>query len=111
MKSSILFIGYEPSLFDEIREYLKEHQGMAYFSNSVHETIRMMDSTRFDIVVLRFNRMEDAAILRYINLNFQDLKVLIMPGRSLQDAIPALASGQFQVLHEPFSLEELKPFI
>ena len=111
MKSSILFIGYDPSLHDEIREFIKDRRSTAHFSGPVHETIRIMDSKQFDLVVLTMNRLEDAAILRYINLNYRDTKVLIRPGKSLEDAIPALATGHFDILAEPFKLEELGKFI
>jgi DNA-binding NtrC family response regulator len=111
LKRSILFIGYEPLLRDEIREFLTERQGEAHFSDTPEETIRIMDSKDIETVVLNMQRLEDAAILRYINLNHQNTNVLIMPGRQLRDAIPALATGHYELLHEPFRLEELKAFI
>jgi DNA-binding NtrC family response regulator len=111
LKRRILFIGYEPPLHDEIREFLKERQGEAHFSDTADETIRIMDSGEIETVVLNMQRLEDAAILRYINLNHQNARVLLVPGRQLQDAIPALATGQYELLHEPFRLEELNAFI
>ena len=72
---------------------------------------RIMDSGEIETVVLNMQRLEDAAILRYINLNHQNARVLLVPGRQLQDAIPALATGQYELLHEPFCLEELNAFI
>ena len=111
MKSPILFIGYEPSLHEEIREFLKERQGEAHFSDNTEDTIHFMDSGKIGTVVIKMQRLEDAAILRYINLNYQKTRVLVMPGEQLQDAIPALARGDFEILHEPFRLEELKAFM
>ena len=111
MKRRILFIGYEPPLRDEIREFLVEQQGEAYFSDTAEETIRTMNAGEIETVVLNMQRLEDAAILRYININHQNTRVLVMPGRQLQDAIPALATGQYELMHEPFRLEELKEFI
>lgn len=111
MKSPILFIGYEPFLHEEIRDFLKDREGEAYFSSSTIETIRMMEVIGFKTVVLYMHRLEDAAILRYINNNYRETRVLVMPDLQLRDAIPALASGQYKLLHEPFRLEELKTFI
>ena len=107
MNSPILFIGYEPSLHGEIREFLKEHQGEAYFTSTAIETIRLLDAIPFEKAVLYMNRLEDAAILRYINMHYREIKVLVMPGAKLQDAIPALAAGNYEILNEPFRLEEL----
>jgi DNA-binding NtrC family response regulator len=108
VKSPVLFIGYEPSLHDEIREFLRERQGVAHFTDTAEDTIHIMDSGIIGTVVLKMSRLEDAAILRYINLNYQKTRVLIMPGEQLQEAIPALAAGRFELLHEPFRLEELR---
>ncbi|HOX79418.1 MAG TPA: hypothetical protein PLW31_15445 [Bacteroidales bacterium] len=111
MKSPILFIGYEPALQEEIMDYMKDRDGEAYFSSSAIETIRMMDVVDFKKVVLYMHRLEDAAILRYINNHYRNAEVLIMPDLQLQDAIPALADGHFRLLHEPFRLEELNTLI
>jgi DNA-binding response OmpR family regulator len=107
LKRNILFIGYEPPLREEIREFLKEREGEVFFSDTVDGTIRIMDSEDIETVILNMKRLEDAAILRYININYQEARVLIMPARQLQDVIPALAAGRYEIISEPFRLEEL----
>jgi DNA-binding response OmpR family regulator len=111
LKRSILFIGYEPPLREEIRDFLKDHGGEAFFSDNAEDTIRIMHNGDFSTVVLNLQRLEDAAILRYINTHYQKTHVLVLPNRQLQDAIPALATGQYDLLHGPFTLEELEKFI
>jgi DNA-binding NtrC family response regulator len=111
VKRPILFIGYETFIRDEIREFLKARHGDVYFSDTVEETLQILHSKTFEIVVLNMQRLEDAAILRYINLHYQKTHVLIMPGRQLQEVIPALADGNYDILREPFTLEELKKFL
>ncbi len=111
MKSPVLFISYDASMRDEIREFLKDRKVEAFFSNSVEETLKIMHSKDFETVVLNLQRLEDAAMLRYINLHHQEARVLVMPGRQLQEAIPALANGHYDLLREPFRLEELDKFL
>jgi DNA-binding NtrC family response regulator len=111
LKSPILFIGYEPSLHDEIREFLRERQGKAHFTSSAEETIRLMERSSIGTVVLKMQRLEDAAILRYINIHFQGTQVLVMPGENLREAIPALAEGNYEILSEPFRLDELRALL
>jgi len=111
MSSPVLFIGYDPSVREEIREFLQESKGEAFFAENVEETLRIMHSTDFGIIVLNLQRLEDAAILRYINSHYRKTHVLVMPGKQLQEAIPALANGHYDLLQEPFSLEELKKFL
>jgi DNA-binding NtrC family response regulator len=96
---------------EEIKEFLKGQHAEASFSSTAEDTLRIMHSGSFETVVLNMQRLEDAAILRYINLHYQKTHVLIMPGRQLMEAIPALANGHYDILHEPFMLEELKRFI
>lgn len=111
MKSPVLFISYDASMRDEIREFLKDRKVEAFFSNSVEETLKIMHSKDFETVVLNLQRLEDAAMLRYINLHHQEARVLVMPGRQLREAIPALANGHYDLLREPFMLEELNKFL
>jgi len=111
VKSPVLFIGYDASMRDEIREFQKERHGEAYFSDSVEETLKIIHSKNFDTVVLNLQRLEDAAMLRYINIHYQKTRVLVIPGRQLQDAIPALANGHYDLLNGPFRLEELRKFL
>jgi DNA-binding NtrC family response regulator len=111
VKRPVLFIGYEPSIREEISEFLKEHDGDAIFTDNADETLKVINTGNYETIVLNMQRLEDAAILRYINMNFKKIHVLVMPGRQLQDAIPALTTGQFELLEEPFTLEELKRFI
>jgi DNA-binding NtrC family response regulator len=111
VKRPVLFIGYEPSIRGEIREFLKERKGEAVFTDNAEDTLKVMNTGDFETVVLNLQRIEDAAILRYINLNYQKTHVVVMPGRQLKEAIPALISGHYELLEEPFRLEELKKFI
>jgi DNA-binding NtrC family response regulator len=111
VKRPVLFIGYEPSIRGEICEFLKEHNGDAIFTDNDEETLKVMNTGSFETVVLKLQRLEDAAILRYINMHFKKTHVLVMPGRQLHDAIPALTTGHYDLLEEPFTLEELKKFI
>jgi DNA-binding NtrC family response regulator len=106
-----LFIGYDPDLHSEIHEYLAGKQSKAYFTSSAIETIRLLDRIDINYAVLNLRRLEDAGILRYININFRNVIVLIMPGETIKEAIPALTQGSYKILSHPFSLDELKPFI
>jgi hypothetical protein len=111
VNNNFLFIGYEPSLHDEIREFLHEKQATAHFSTTSIETIRIMDSIKIDNAVLNLHRLEDAVILRYINMHFHEVNVLLIPAESLKEAIPALTEGNYKILDHPFRLDDLKQFI
>lgn len=111
MKSPFLFIGYDPYLFEEIKDFLNERHGEVIFASNTEETIKIMNTRHFETVFLNFQRIEDAAILRYINMNFQETHVLLMPGTNLKEAIPAITGGRFDILEWPFKLEALKKFI
>jgi DNA-binding NtrC family response regulator len=109
--NNFLFIGYDHALHNEIREFLKERQGSVYFTTFAIETIRLLDKIDIDYVVLNMHRIEDAGILRYININFRKVKVLIIPGEAMKEAIPALTEGNYKVLNNPFTLNDLIPFV
>jgi DNA-binding NtrC family response regulator len=111
MKRFVLFIGYEPSLHAEISEFMTERRGKAFFSDSMEETIQMMNSGRIGTVALNIRQPEDIAVLHYINTHYRQTKVLVVPGGRMQEAIPALAAGRFRIINNPLKLEELEEWI
>jgi DNA-binding NtrC family response regulator len=108
---SVLFIGYEPSMREEIAEYLKGHCEEAIFTDNIEETLKEINAGNIETVILNMQRLEDAAILRYINIHFKKTRVVLMPGPNLREVIPALSSGHYDLIEGPFKLDMLQKLI
>ena len=107
MKRKVLFIGYEPSLNEEIQDYILTHEGEAFFTTTVEESIHVLDESSINTVVLTLHKLGDAAILKYINQYFPDIKVLISASKEYDDIINVFNKGRYSMLKQPFRLREL----
>ena len=111
MKRIFLFIGYEPSLNEEIKDFMHDHEGEALFSNTVEQAIHMLDETSIDTVVLTLHKLGDAAVLKYINQYYPGVKVLIAASKEFDDIIHVFNKGKFSMLKQPLKLKELYSFM
>ena len=111
MKRNILFIGYEPSLNEEIKDFIVHRHGEAFFSNSIEQSIHILDESTISTVVLTLHKLGDAAILKYINQYYPGVKVLISASKEYDDIIHVFNKGNFSMLKQPLKLEELNSFI
>jgi DNA-binding NtrC family response regulator len=73
----------------------------------VEESIRLLDVTGIDTVVLTLHKLGDAAILKYINQYYPDIKVLISASKEYDDIIHVFNKGHYSMLKQPFRLREL----
>jgi DNA-binding NtrC family response regulator len=109
MKRSVLFIGYEPPLHEEIQEFLDGMHGEAFFANTVEEAIRVLDDHKISKAVLNLRSMADAAVLRYINLYYgQKIEVIVSASQEFDQIISVFRENNYSRLQQPLRLEELK---
>ena len=111
MKRNILFIGYEPPLYDEIRDFIYSRNGQAFFSVNVEQSINLLSTHPVDMVVLMMYKPEDAALLNFINRNYPEIEVLVSASKEYKEMISIFNEGHFSVLKHPLKLQELKEFI
>lgn len=108
MKRQVLFIGYESSDREEIREFIAGHEGEVLFAESTDRAIRILDEHPVTTVVLRMQKLTDAAILRYINLHKPGIGVVVTASEEFDHIINVFSNGQFKVMPHHHSLEELE---
>ena len=111
MKRSYLFIGYEPSIKEELTDFILNKGGKIYFANSREESIDILTGTKIDTVILLLHKLRDAAILKYINQYYPEIKVLISATKEYDDIINVFNKGSFSILNQPLKLKELSSFI
>jgi DNA-binding NtrC family response regulator len=109
MRRSVLFIGYEPPLHEEIQEFLDGMHGEAFFANTVEEAIRVLDENKINKAVLNLRSMADAAVLRYINLYYgRRVEVIVSASPEFDEIISVFRENNYSRLHQPLKLEDLK---
>jgi DNA-binding response OmpR family regulator len=105
---NILFIHHDPEFQAEIDDYLCLPKGQGFFARDTEQAIRILNTYEISMVVLRISNLRDAAILRYVNDNYQHLKVLIMASREYDDIISVFCKGRYKLFRQPQHLSELK---
>ena len=93
---------------EEIQEYLSFHKRTGLFARNTEEAIRMLNNYVVSLVVLQISNLRDAAILKYINENYQHLEVLIMASRDYDDIISIFSKGRYKLSRQTQHLSELK---
>ena len=105
---NILFINSDPALQSEIVEFTSEFEANNYFSQRTEESIAILNEHDIDIVILKVRKIKDVAILKYINDYYKDTKVVIEANNEFDEVISVFNKTNYSVLHEPYSLSELK---
>ena len=108
---NILFIHNDPQVQEEFDDYLRLHNGQGFFARDTEQAVRILNNYNICLVVLKIDNLKDAAILKYINENYQHLKVLVTASKDYDDIITVFNKGQFKLAHQPLHLSELKESI
>lgn len=93
---------------NEISEFVSELESDNYFSNSTEESIRILNEHVIDRVILKVRRIKDIAILKYIQDYYNNIKVVIEASDEFDEVISVFKETSYSVLHEPYSLKDLK---
>jgi DNA-binding NtrC family response regulator len=107
MKRQVLFVGYDISHRSEISAFLDSRLYEARFAGSADMVIQLLESEKISAVVLKMHQLNDAAILKYINKYYPEIKVLVFAGRKFDNFIHMISRGNFRLLPQPLKLREL----
>jgi len=105
---NLLFIHHDPEIQSEINDFLHNQKDDCYFSRNTEESIHILNNHRIDLVVLIINHMRDAAVLKYINDNYQDLEVLLIANEDYEEIISLFSQHQYKTVRLPLKLRELR---
>ncbi|MBN3035303.1 MAG: hypothetical protein JW861_06930 [Bacteroidales bacterium] len=108
---NILFISSSTDERNEYLEFTEQIEAVAFFSESIGESIMILNSEQIDLVVLRLSVIPQAGILKYINDYFPHIRVIVLTDQSLDDLLSVFRRGKFSVLREPLTFHDLKRLI
>lgn len=93
---------------EEFNEFFGEIRARDFFANSTEEAIQVLNEHTIDIVILRISRLADAAILKYINDYYQQIKVLVSARKDFEEALTIFNQTNFEKLNSPIGLADLR---
>ncbi|MBN2595291.1 hypothetical protein [Labilibaculum sp.] len=78
---NILFVKENRSLIDELKEYIQSLDAKAYFADDTAEMEIILNQTTIDLVIIPLKALSDMDVLKFINDNFKETKVVITVDR------------------------------
>jgi DNA-binding NtrC family response regulator len=111
---NILFIKENRSFIDELKEYIQSLDARAYFADDPNEMEIILNQTAIDLVIIPLKALSNMDMLKYINDNFKETKVVITVDReehnSKLENRKALYAN-YELLQKQLRLFELKKAI
>ena len=111
MKRNFLFIGYDSMIEEEIGEYIRDKSSEAHFAHTNEQVIRILDEEDIDTVVIALYKLEDAAILNYINEYHKEIKIVVSASQEFDEFIKVINQRNYSLLKQPLQLKELNQYI
>jgi DNA-binding NtrC family response regulator len=92
----------------EIKEFTEGDGKKVYISHSTEESITQLSNHRFEKAVVSLRGINDAAILKYMNDYYPEIKVVVIANKTFDDIISIFKKVNYSIIHEPLQLSELK---
>lgn len=92
----------------EIIEFTEGKGTNVYISHSTEDSITHLNNQQFEKAVVSLKSIQDAAILKYLNDYYPDIKVVVIANKAFDDILSIFQKGNYSVIHEPLQLTELK---
>ncbi len=105
---NILFINNDSAMHGEFNEFAHDIQAHDYYSNSLEQSIAVLNEQQIDIVVLKIGKLSDASILKYLHDYYNNIKVLVSARKDFDEALTIFNQIHFEKVKNPIGLEDLK---
>ena len=105
---NILFINSDTALQQEFIEFSDEINATDYYSNSLIESISILNENPIDIVILKIGNLSDISVLKYIHDYYKNIKILISASEKFEEVLTIFKQVQFEKINSPIRLTELK---
>lgn len=106
----ILIINEYGFSVDELKDNINKMNARSYYSSSKEQSIILMNNHQIDLVFLYLNSLdiEELEILRYINENYKNTKVIIRADKEMIDAISIINNGFYAIVEDPVKNIDLR---
>ncbi len=91
----------------EILEFIEGEGNKVFISHSTEESIHILSNHNIQKAVISLHSLKDAAILKYLNDYYPDIKVVVIASKEYDNIISVFQKSNYSVIHEPLKLSEL----
>lgn len=108
---NILFVKENRALIEEIEGYLESYDAQAFFADDSAEIVEILKCHYIDLVIIQLRTLSNLDLLRFINENFKETKVVITIDRVENDLLNdnrQYMYKNYNMLHNQLRLFDLK---
>jgi len=92
----------------EIKEFLSLYNDSLFYAKTSREAIKLLNKEKFDYVIIDFVMYKEFKLIKYINENYKNIKIILTMNSDLQEIILTIKNGKYNLIFQPFRLSELK---
>ena len=107
----VLIVGTSKYLLKDMIEFFSINDYNPHYATNSREAISILNKLPIDLVVFDFLQFEEFKLIKYINENHKDLQIIVTVNKKIKEIISIIKNSEYQMLQEPFRLNELKSFL
>ncbi len=104
----ILLVNKDEFQIKELRDFFSDSQ---ITSTSYRNCIKYLSKSNFDLALLSITKISELGLVKYINTNYPNTKVILSLNKAIDVALSVITNGKFQQIQNPLKLTELKGII
>ena len=104
----VLVINNSEIIYSQLEEFSNYLNAETIFADNIEDSIGILANFSIDVVLIKLNTILDFGMLKYINDNYANIKVILSANNSLNETISIIQKGNFSMWQEPLRLNDLK---
>ena len=92
----------------EIKDFLSLYNDSLFYAKTSREAIKLLNRKKFDYIIIDFVMYKEFKLIKYINENYKNIKIILTMNNDLQEIISTIKNGKYNIIFQPFRLSELK---
>ena len=93
---------------NEIKDFLSLYGNSFYYAKTNKEVIQLLNKLKIDFVIIDTAMYKEFKLIKYINENYKDIKIILTMSKELVDIVSTIKNGRYDLLSQPFRLSELR---
>ncbi len=104
----ILLVSTSDYIANEIKDFLSLYNDTFYLARTNKQAINILNKAKVDYVLIDSIIQNEFKLIKYINENYSNVKVIITVQKELLETVYIIKHGKYDVLAQPFRLSDLK---
>lgn len=95
----------------QLNDFFDTVSSRLFFAEKNHDIYRILSESGINAVLYFVENIDDFAMIRFINQNYPEVKVLVITENYICTGIDHIKESVFTYLRQPYSLEQIDDFL